>query len=157
MTKKADEETKITFDGYLTAVNFDTNKDELPFQFKLDEPQDQIEAIADLTASPKAVLSTIKSLLRHNGKMEVKIEKSEMRGKFWDASSKKEVDILTSEPIHVQKIVIESFIKDKTCKASVFYKGPRNLKEHNKLAQHAGHKIKLALSIPQSELFDKKD
>lgn len=164
MAKKKEDEGVIVFEGFLTKVPYDTNQDEFLFEFKLDMSSDnpeqqmaQLEKLAEITDDKKNVLSTFKSHLRHNGKIEVPISKTEMRAIYWDPASTKDADKITCEPVVPVKVMLESFIKKKTCKASISYKGKKNLVQHKKLAQFAGHKIKLSFTKIQGELFSKTD
>ena len=156
---KDDQEqaVKIVFEGFMPKSVFDTNKEELPYQFKLYEAQNQLRALADLTDSPDEVYATFQKQIHHNGKLEIKVEKKALRAQYFDAENEEEHEVITSEPVTILKIVLETFIVDKKSKASIFYKGPNNLIQHNKLAGRAEHKMKLTFCQPQAELFSKAD
>ena len=151
------EDVKIVFEGFMPKSVFDTNKEELPYQFKLYEAQNQLRALADLTDNPNEVYATFLCMVKHNAKIEIKIEKKSLRAQYFDAANEEEHEVITSEPVTILKIVLETFIVDKKSKASIFYKGPNNLIQHNKLAARAEHKMKLTFCQPQAELFSKAD
>lgn len=149
------EVVKICFEGFMPKSVFDANKEELPYQFKLYEAQNQLRALADLTDNPNEVYATFEKMVHHNGKLEIKVEKKLLRAQYFDADNEDAIDVITSEPVTVLKVVLETFIVDKKSKASIYYKGPNNIIQHNKLANRAEHKMKLTFCQPQAELFAK--